>query len=109
MKWKGKAFYGHRLMNAFTKGPIADNLEVMHSCDNRWCINPAHLDADTAGANIRDAARKNRMNHKLSVSEVLEIRSLVSGGLTQKEVACKFKILACHVSRIMSGQARKYV
>lgn len=36
---------------------------VMHTCDNKMCINPAHLREGTAADNMRDAANKDRMVH----------------------------------------------
>lgn len=33
---------------------------VMHTCDNRKCINPAHLQIGTALENVRDCFRKGR-------------------------------------------------
>lgn len=37
----------HRVSYIVDKGPIPDGLELDHLCRNRWCVNPAHLEAVT--------------------------------------------------------------
>lgn len=36
---------------------------VMHTCDNRPCVNPAHLEPGTKLLNNQDMTRKNRVGH----------------------------------------------
>jgi hypothetical protein len=57
----------HRVVYEETNGPIPKapgyhGLCVMHACDRRDCINPAHLSLGTQKANIQDAVRKGRMS-----------------------------------------------
>jgi hypothetical protein len=41
-------------------------LQVLHSCDVRRCVNPAHLWAGTQKDNLLDASRKGRLSHKFN-------------------------------------------
>lgn len=54
----------HRLMWERHNGPAPERTHVMHSCDNRLCINPAHLRLGTPKENVRDMISKGRQSFK---------------------------------------------
>lgn len=56
-----KGIRAHRVVYQLCKSDIPFGLIVMHSCDNRKCVNPSHLSVGTYEDNLRDASAKGRM------------------------------------------------
>lgn len=56
----GKNRIVHRVSCELHHGPIPAGFHVMHTCDNRRCINPEHLRAATRQENMADMFQKNR-------------------------------------------------
>lgn len=100
----------HRLAYLTWVGPIADGLNVCHHCDNRGCINPAHLFLGTAADNQADMRSKGRQNDpvKLSDQDVTAIRAAYTGRRGQQtELANAYGVSIAVVSLIVRGLHRQ--
>lgn len=82
---------------------------VLHRCDNRACVNPAHLFLGTTADNMADKRTKGRQargDHngraKLAADQILELRD--RRGQLQRELAEEFGISQGQVSDIRSGK-----
>lgn len=100
----------HRAAFEVVNGPLAEDQQVLHRCDNPRCINPEHLFLGTPASNSADKvskwrdARGFRLPHtKLSDGDVQTIRSAPG---TQKQIAEAYGVTQSQVSRIKSGRRR---
>lgn len=63
----GKQMLAHRVSWIMANGEIPDSasyhgMVVMHTCDNRLCVNPFHLVLGSQADNVRDMDQKKRAN-----------------------------------------------
>lgn len=110
-----KGYYGtHRLSYSLAHGVDPRDLYVLHKCDNRRCVNPAHLFLGTKGDNARDCAAKDRKNAsrgerhfaaKLTLPAVLDIlRRGLPRHSTQQELANEYGVSAPTIAAILVGR-----
>lgn len=64
----------HRVAWTLTNGSIPPGLRVLHHCDVRACVNPAHLWLGTQSDNMKDAAVKGRLNIAASTLNLPQYR-----------------------------------
>lgn len=131
MAWADKSGYGrmglgghnsrgvgaHRIAYELAAGPIPEGLSVLHRCDNRICVNLAHLFLGTHQDNMDDMMSKGRHGQtgckgerhpgaKLTDAVVLQIKDAT--GL-HREIAKDFGVSRSLVSQIKSGGIWKHV
>jgi hypothetical protein len=63
-KWWRAHHYAWALVHGFDafEAYRAEGLVWAHTCDNRKCVNPAHLEVKTYGGNLQDAYDRGRRN-----------------------------------------------
>lgn len=85
----------HRYSYILHYGPISDEIQVLHKCDNPPCVRPDHLFLGTNLDNKIDSMQKGRHakherngSAKVTMDQVEEIRRTYSGGtVTQTSLA----------------------
>lgn len=98
-------------------GPIPDGMLVCHHCDNRLCVNPAHLFLGTYSDNILDAGKKDRNsrgrvngNARLIDEQVIEIRRLRAvEGLTLSALSRRFGVTTTQIHDIVRGKRWRHL
>lgn len=102
-----KGYLLHREVFRLVNGTLPP--VVMHTCDNRACINPAHLVAGNNALNIADRNSKNRQakranngNAKLTEADVAALRQMKADGATTAELVAAFGISRVTVWRVAS-------
>jgi len=120
ISWAGRQTYAHRLAYELTTGESPAGLEVMHSCDNPPCVNPAHLRVGTHAENQADMARKGRAggpglpgernpNAKLTADKVRELRRLRSEGWTYRRLATRYGMTRSPITNAAKGETWAHI
>lgn len=114
----GRHDRAHRVSYELHVGPIPQGLHVLHSCDNRACVNPAHLRVGTHADNMRDMKERGRQNAargeraglaKLTAEQVLAIRARRAAGERQIALAREYGIDKTQVWNIVTRKVWKHV
>ena len=129
-----RSILAHRLAFVLNGGMTSiERPHVLHSCHTPGCVNPNHLRAGTPRENIADcmaAGRRGTLrgdahplrlrpeltrgerngNHKLSVENVVEIRTRYrAGGESYKTLAARYGVAAVTVEFIVTRRRWKHV
>lgn len=106
---KGEYVSAHRFaLHLATGTPLETKLLACHICDNRKCVNPAHLYWGTPLENSLDCRQRNRLatgskngNAKLNEAQVLEIRELIeSKQYTYNQIAARYNVSRACITKV---------
>lgn len=110
----------HRASWLLANGAIPDGLYVLHRCDVRRCVNPAHLFLGTLQENNADMRAKGRERHptigekhpaaKLTERDVHVIREAFFGaGMSGSQIARRLGLAPVTINRIVTGRGWRHV
>ena len=101
-----KSINAHRISFEIAYEKPAPGQHVLHRCDNRACVNPGHLRVGTHHDNMIDMAKKGRANKRLTIADVLAIRSMDA---THGYIATLFGVSQSTITRIRLRQRRQHI
>jgi hypothetical protein len=117
IRFDGKMRFVHRLSYEAFRSKIPDGLCVCHHCDNRCCVNPAHLFLGTHAENNQDAVNKGRHTHgekvntaRLTANDVCRMAEIYGrGGVKLREVAEQFGVHISTAQYVIQGKTWTHV
>ena len=106
----------HRMAWEFTNGPLlGSGQHLCLTCDNRKCVNPAHLFVGNPQINMQDCAAKGRFNDRkgennprAKVTEDI-VRAVRAETLTLSKLMAKYNLPQTTVSDIRRRSTWKHV
>lgn len=106
----------HRISYELSVGSIPAGLDIMHSCDNPPCCNPAHLSPGTRKDNMEDAVAKDRVpkgernyRTKLTNHDVEQILVHSLAGFTKSEIVKVLGRSYSIISKIIDGLRWRHI
>ena len=110
---RSKHASAHRVAYSLFVGEIPKGLFACHRCDNRRCINPAHLFLGTAKDNADDMVRKGRQmrgeSHYAAKLKTEQVDSIRADGREYREIAADYGVSHALVGHIKRGKAWRSV
>lgn len=104
-KWE--SWQSHRLAYYLFYGVHPGALCVCHSCDNRACVNPAHLWLGTNADNVRDRQLKQRHFKKIDTDDIPRVLEMRRLGATLLQIAAEFGVAFQTISDLLRDKKKR--
>lgn len=112
----GKHCRAHRASWELAGRIIPEGKCVLHSCDNRVCVNPDHLFLGDPADNSADMRRKGRQKKgeamntaRLTSEKVLAIRASYHSGVSRRELALAHSVHKTTIDDVVNGVTWSHV
>jgi len=109
----GKNVKAHRVAYELSKGPIAPDNKILHSCDNPICCNPNHLSQGSDQDNSDDMVAKGRSakGERVAASFLTEdqVKFIKSSNKGPTELAAMFMATRSTVSKVKLGRTWRHI
>lgn len=122
---RGHLVAAHRFSYTLSFGEIEGDLWVLHKCDNKTCVNPAHLFVGTRQDNVDDMVTKRRhwahkgldvaargedvSTAKLRTTDIPVIRERYAQGVTISQLGRDYGVSRTAIRLIIVGKNWKHV
>ena len=109
----GKMMRAHRFSWEESNGPIPEGIYVLHTCDNRVCVNPDHLFLGTQQDNMDDMVRKGRqskgeLNGGAKLTEA-GIKLIRGDSRSLSKIADDYGVVKSHICNIQNFKIWRHV
>lgn len=109
-RWGDTVTCAHRIAYCKAHGlTLADieGLMVLHDCDYRPCINPAHLLLGTQKDNMQDMLAKGRGRpSRLKPNDVEQVKAKLAAGESLRAIAAQFGVCHSQIAKVKAGKRR---
>ena len=108
--------YAHRLSWIENRGAIPPDLQVLHKCDVRNCVNPNHLYLGDQSRNMCDRIERRDPNvktgrtaYKFDENDILNMKAMKDSGSSCIEISKRFNCSRQYVSLLLHGKRGKNI
>lgn len=109
----------HRLSYEIHHGEIPVGMVVMHSCDNRLCVNPEHLSIGTQSQNLKEMHARGRQpvipphkcgeDSKRSKLKEVQVLEIIKSKDSRREQAERYGVSVKTIEMIQKGRLWKHL